>query len=281
MGQRRRRKSTASREDKQTSSRLRLLRGHPLRFALVGVVALALVALAGAGVLLAGGGGSETATKSAAIVDQLSLTQPNPEFVSSARVTLARAGYTVDYIPGEQVTVDLYRTLPERHYDLIILRAHAGITTEVDYASGERSKTEYVSLFTGEPYNEDKYPDEQLNRLGQARYYEGAPPLFGIGPDFVEYSMEGSFDNALIIMMGCDGLRSQRTAQAFLDRGAQAFVSWSKPVSAPQTDSATERLLELLLIERLPAAEAVSQTAAEVGPDPVYKGELRVLEAGG
>ena len=56
MGQRRRRKSTASREDKQTSSRLRLLRGHPLRFALVGVVAIGLVALAGAGVLLAGGG---------------------------------------------------------------------------------------------------------------------------------------------------------------------------------------------------------------------------------
>jgi len=279
MGQRR--KSTTSREDKQTSSRLRLLQGHPLRFAFVGAVAIVLAALAGAGVLLAGGGGgSETATKTAAIVDQLSLTQPNPEFVSSARGTLAEAGYAVDYFPGEQVTVDLYRTLPERHYDLIILRAHAGITTEVDYASGERSKTEYVSLFTGEPYNEDKYPDEQLNRLGKARYYEGAPPLFGIGPDFVEYSMEGSFDNALIIMMGCDGLRSQRTAQAFLDRGAQAFVSWSKPVSAPQTDSATERLLELLLIERLPAAEAVSQTAAEVGPDPTYQGELRILESG-
>src|SRR3972149_8656122 len=122
MGQRRRRKSTASREDKQTSSRLRLLRGQPLRFALVGVVALALVALAGAGAPLAGGGGSETATKSAAIVDQLSLTQPNPEFVSSARGILAEAGYGVDYFPGEQGTVDLYRTLPERHYDLIILR---------------------------------------------------------------------------------------------------------------------------------------------------------------
>jgi len=280
MGQRR--KAKASKNDRQTSSRLRLLRGHPLRFAFVGAVAIVLAALAGAGVLLAGGGGgSETATKSAAIVDQLSLTQPNPEFVSSARGTLAEAGYIVDYFPGEQVTVELYRTLPERDYDVVILRVHAGITNEVDYASGESSKTEYVSLFTGEPYDANKYAGEQLNRLGKARYYEGAPPLFGIGPDFVKYSMEGTFDDTLIVMMGCDGLRSQRTAEAFLDRGAGAFVSWSKPISASHTDAATDRLLELLLIDGLPTAEAVSQTAAEVGPDPEYQGELRVLESGG
>jgi len=279
MGQRR--KSKPPGNDRQTSSRLRLLRSHPLRLAAVGTVAVVLVALAGAGALLAGGGGSETATKSAVIVDQLSLTQPNPEFVSSARVTLAEAGYTVDYFPGEQVTVGLYRTLPERHYDLIILRTHAGITTEVDYISGERAQEDYVSLFTGEPYNENKYPDEQLNRLGKARYAEGAPPLFGIGPDFVKYSMEGNLDGALIVMMGCDGLRSQRTAEAFLERGADAFISWSKPVSAPHTDATTELLLKRLLIEGLPAAEAVSRTAAEVGPDPTYQGELRILEPGG
>ena len=278
----RRRKSTASKkEDKQTSGWRRLLRGRRWRVAFAGAVAIVLAALAGAGVLLAGGGGSEPATKTAAIVDQLSLTQPNPEFVSSARATLAEAGYGVDYFPGEQVTVELYRTLPERHYDLIILRAHAGITTEVDSASGSRSKTEYVSLFTGEPYNANKYPDEQLNRLGKASYYKGAPPLFGIGPDFVKYSMAGTFDDTLIVMMGCDGLRSQRTAEAFLEKGAGAFVSWSKPVSATHTDTATERLLERLLIDRLPTAEAVRQTAKEVGPDPTYEGELRVLEAGG
>jgi len=122
---------------------------------------------------------------------------------------------------------------------------------------------------------------DAMNRLGKARYYEGAPPLFGIGPDFVKYSMEGTFDDTLIVMMGCDGLRSQRTAEAFLDRGAGAFVSWSKPVSSSHTDAATERLLERLLIERLPTAEAVRQTAEEIGPDPIYEGELRVLESDG
>jgi hypothetical protein len=78
-------------------------------------------------------------------------------------------------------------------------------------------------------------------------------------------------------MMGCDGLRSQETAQAFLDRGASAFVSWSKPISGPHTDTATEKLLHRLLIDGTPLEEAVAQTAEEVGPDPNYEGELRVL----
>ncbi|KKL99785.1 hypothetical protein LCGC14_1810910, partial [marine sediment metagenome] len=40
--------------------------------------------------LVAGGGPSQPAPKTAVIVDQLSLTFPNPEFVGAATVTLAR-----------------------------------------------------------------------------------------------------------------------------------------------------------------------------------------------
>jgi hypothetical protein len=35
-------------------------------------------------------------------------------------------------------------------------------------------------------------------------------------------------------------------------------------------------LLELLLIDRLPAAAAVAQTASELGPDPEHGSELRL-----
>ncbi|MEX2390969.1 MAG: hypothetical protein WD904_05170 [Dehalococcoidia bacterium] len=245
-----------------------------------GGVVIALVAAVALFVVFSGGdddGGSGDATKSAVIVDQLTLTQPNPDFVSEARGVLAEAGYSVDYYAGEDVTVDLYRDLPNRGYDLVLLRVHAGITTEVDAATGEQTGTEYVSLFTGEPYDETKYSQEQLNRLGRATYVEGGDPLFGIGPEFVQESMEGDFGGAVVVMMGCDGLRSQRTAQAFLDRGASAFVSWTKPISGPHTDEATEKLLQRLLIDGIPIEEAVAQTAAEVGPDPTYKGELRVI----
>ena len=279
MGQKKR--SAAGRVDSAPPRERGPLRS-PQRLALAGLILVLVAGIGSAAVLLFGRGGEESAgPKTAAIVNQLSLTQPNPDFVSSARSLLAEAGYLVDYFAGEQVTVDLYRSLPQRDYDIVILRVHAGITTEVDASSGERTETEYVSLFTGEPYTSGKYPDEELNRLGRARYHEGADPLFGIGPDFVTDSMEGRFNDTLIVMMGCDGLRSQRTGQAFLDKGAQAFVSWTQPVSASHTDAATQRLLERLLIEGQPTSEAVTQTAAEVGPDPAYEGELRVLEADG
>lgn len=253
---------------------------HRWHIAVVVTAIVMVAAVVGGAMVVAGGDdGGPSGPKTAAIIDQLSLTQPNPDFISSARSLLTEAGYLVDYFPGEQVTVDFYRTLPQRGYDLILLRAHAGITTEVDLTSGERTETEYVSLFTGEPYSEGKYADEELDRLGKAVYYEGADPLYGIGPRFIDDSMEGRFDGTLIVMMGCDGLRSQRTAQSFLDKGASAFVSWSQPVSAVHTDSATELLLEKLLLEGLDTVDAVGRTAAEVGPDPLFEGELRVLEA--
>ena len=220
--------------------------------------------------------GSPPGPKRAVIVDQLSLTQPNPDFAASATSLLRRAGYVVEYFSGEEVTVDFYRDLPTHDYDLIILRVHSAITKEIDAATGEETMEEYVGLFTGEPYDETKYEEEQMGRLGKAGYYEGAPPLFGIAPKFIEYSMRGGFNNALIVMMGCDGLRSQRTAQAFLNKGARAFVSWDKPVSGSHTDAASLRLLEKLVVTGLPVGEAVAQTAAEVGPDPTYGAELRI-----
>ena len=135
----------------------------------------------------------------------------------------------------------------------------------------------YVSLFTGEAYDEEEYSAGLVLGLGSARYNRSSDPLFAIGPAFVEDSMQGNFAGALVVMMGCDGLRSQRTAEAFLNRGASAFVSWSKPISASHTDMTTEALLQRLLIDDLPVEQAVAQTAAEVGPDPVYEGELRIL----
>lgn len=253
---------------------------RPLLFG-AAAAASALIAVGVLGFVLLSGGDSDDIERNpaltAVIVDQLQLTAPNPAFVSETRGLLAEAGYAVDYVGGENVTVDYYRTLPTKDYDLVLLRVHAGITTEVDSETGEKTGTEYVSLFTGEPYDATKYPSEQMNRLGKATYDSGGDPLFGIGPEFVNRSMEGDFGGALVVMMGCDGLRSQTTAEAFLDRGAGAFVSWSKPVSAPHTDAATDTFLRYYLQEGTSIESAVEQTAAELGPDPTYEGELRVL----
>lgn len=255
--------------------------GRSLLFALGGAAVLAVVAVIGVGAILLSAGGDDNASaitdgKKAVIVDQLLLTQPGPQFISDARATLAQAGYTVDYIAGEQVGVETYRTLASRGYDIVILRVHAGITTEVDAETGEASKEEYVSLFTNEKYDESKYPEDQMNRLGKATYTDGSGGFFGIGPEFIK-NIPGDFNGAQVILMGCDGLKSRRTAQAFLDKGANAFVGWSNLVSGNFTDTATSALLKNWLGGGMTLENAVTTTADEVGPDPAFDGELRIL----
>lgn len=254
--------------------------GRSLLFAAGAAAVLAVIAVIGvAAIMLSSGGddnGATTGVKKAVIIDQLQLTQPGPEFISDARATLADAGYTVDYIAGEQVGVETYRMLASRDYDLVILRVHAGITTEVDAETGEASEEEYVSLFTNEKYDESKYPEDQMNRLGKATYTDGGGGFFGIGPEFIK-NIPGDFNGAQIILMGCDGLRSRRTAEAFLDKGASAFVGWSNLVSGSFTDSATSALLKNWLPQGMTLENAVTTTAGEVGPDPAYAGELRIL----
>lgn len=253
---------------------------RPLLFAAGGAALFAVLAAALAAVLVLSGddgnGDTVAGDKTAIIVDQLQLTHPGPEFISEARSILHSAGYQVDYVGGEQVGVETYRTLADRGYDLVILRVHAGITTEVDAETGEKTDEEYVSLFTNEEFDETKYTQEQMNRLGKATYADGSGGFFGIGPEFIK-SIPGDFNGAPIILMGCDGLKSQRTAQAFLDKGASSFVSWTDQVSGNFTDTATDALLRHWLLDGMTLEKAVETTADEVGPDPAFAGELRLL----
>jgi hypothetical protein len=239
------------------------------------VFALAAAALASAGLVIAAvfwglsSGGEPSGPKTAAIVDQLSLTQPNPAFAEAARGVLEQAGYLVDYYEGNEVTVDFYSRLPTHDYDLVVLRAHSGL------AAIEGEMEDYVGLFTGEPYDETKYADlEEAGLVGPASYFDGSERVFGISPGFITSSMEGEFDGATVILMGCDGMKFEATADAFVRKGAKAVVGWSARVSAEHTDAATEDLLRRLLVDGLDTKEAVAATMSEVGWDPQYGGRL-------
>lgn len=221
----------------------------------------------------------------AAIIDQASLTQPNPSLVWTATSRLAQAGYQVDYISGEQVTVDFYRRLPEQGYDLLLIRTHSGLIQEAEqYNQG--------FIFTSESYDETKYiADQRARRLiiaaydtlgeGQSVALRDIPRLFGLAPEFFRSGVQGSFDGALVILMGCNGLTSDSLAAALASRGARQVLSWDGLISASHADAATERLLAHLFEERLPVDEAVARTMADVGPDPSYRSVLRVYPSGG
>lgn len=256
------------------ASRIRIR--FPRAFLIAGVALVsASLAVAVLAFLILSGGGDPSTPKTAVIVDQLSLTASNPEFAKEATETLEDAGYTVDYFPGEEVTVDFYRDLATQGYDFIILRAHSARLQQ----EFEGQTIDEVILFTTEAYSDTKYVQEQeAGALAIARYYEGADPIFGIAPDFIRSSMKGSFEGATIVLMGCEGLGSEETAQSFVEKGAETIISWSGLVSASHTDAATDDLLKLLLDEELPPAEAVAATMEGVGPDPTYGSELRLLQ---
>jgi hypothetical protein len=204
----------------------------------------------------------------AAIVDQLSLTFPNQAFIETATNTLKQAGYNVDYYPGEEVTVEFYRNLPTHNYGLIILRVHSTSTS----AQGSEGP---VMLFTSERYSQTKYVYEQLTdqlvwvAFSQDEMKEGIT-YFGINPLFVTQGIKGSFQNTIVIMMGCEGLDNPLMAQAFVKKGAQVYISWNKPVLGSHTDTATVSLLRKLIIEKQTIKQAVYDTMIDVGLDPAY-----------
>jgi len=234
--------------------------------AVIGSIAI----LAPFGADVAGLSSDGDSVRRAVILDQLSLTARNPAFAQDATVTLEAAGYEVTYLEGEQVTVAAYRELPRGDYDLVILRTHS----TAEGSRGEEDVTS-VSLFTNEPYSEEEYREEQLQgRLGFAYYTEDGPRLFGITADFIRDSMEGDFDDAIVLGMGCQGLINQLAAEAFADKGASTFIGWDGLVSAQHTDAATQRLLEHIVADGTAPEQAVALTMSEVGVDPDYGSSL-------
>jgi len=207
----------------------------------------------------------------AAIVDHLGLTQPNPAFTETATELLEQAGYAVDYFPGEETTVEFYRHLPTWGHELIILRVHSA-----QGRVGDRP-ADWVTLVTSDSYDKAWYRKElEKQRLSRVSYYKDGPQYFGIMPAFIKSSTKGDFPDTTIIIMGCDGLKSDTMAEAFVEKGAKAVVAWDGLVSSEHTDAATERLLQHLLIDELTIQEAVAQTMAEGGPDPSYDSVLRL-----
>jgi hypothetical protein len=203
----------------------------------------------------------------AAIVDHLSLSYPNQEFVRECSDILKKAGYAVDYYHGEEVTVELYRNLPAFEYDLIVFRVHSAYIPK--YLS--------LAMFTSEPYSKERYVQEQArNRVVRGfiePYHQGDPDYLAITDKFVRYSMQGFFKNTTIIMMGCTGIKKSM-ASAFLEKGAKVYIGWNGLVSANHTDAATLQLLKHLLLERQTIAQSVSRTMKDVGHDPQHKSML-------
>ena len=202
----------------------------------------------------------------AAIIDQLSLTEPNQTLIQATTETLQSAGFEVDYYAPENVTVDLYRSLPAQGYGLIVFRVHSAGGVEGD---------EPLYLFTSEPFVEGKYTWEYVGGLVVCVGTSEEPPFyFGISPQFVLYSMEGEFQNTIMFMMTCSALTYEDMAEAFVERGSSVCVGWNGLVQADHNDRAITALLRELTDEKLTIEQAVAQVTGQVGLDPEYNSRL-------
>ena len=205
----------------------------------------------------------------AVIVDQLSSVQENDEFITEVTEELEDYGFEVDVCQGSNVTVDFYRQLAAHDYKLIIFRAHSGLLAENEVTQDR------TVLFTNEAYSQLSHYDDQLHdRLVMARVGEGYPMVFGIPPKFIEQSMKGELDNAVVIMMGCSGLFERDLAQAFVGQGASAYLAWNGTVELNYVDEATPYLVEQLCSGNMTVKEAVDSTIEVIGPDPEHKAGL-------
>ncbi len=212
--------------------------------------------------------------RKAALVDQIALTNPNPEFTEQALAYLDEAGFNTDVYEGEEVTIEFYRTLPEKGYDLILIRSHSTNILNENTPGGP------VFLFTSEVYDKSKYVKEQLtNRIGRAKtlYDEDSPLYFAILSGFVRRDMKGRFDDTLVIIGGCQSLGTPDLAQAFIERGASAVVGWNEWVDLSYNDQALLHLLRGLTTEKLTLEQAMRKTMNEISPDPAYDSTLTYL----
>ncbi len=209
----------------------------------------------------------------ALIVDGL-LHHPNQGFIDETRGLLAEAGFEVEVVGAEGVTVEFYRVLPSRGYRLIILRVHAGPVYR--HLPGGGKIAEGTVLFTTEVYDEKRYVDLQAaGLLAVARIY-GRPEVsyFAVPPWFFEEASQGRFENSIVILGSCYGFYWEAPylmAEALLYKGAKAFIGWDGEVQAEHTDGAVLELLRALLLEGLTVKEAVDKVMKLVGPDPYYK----------
>ena len=208
----------------------------------------------------------------AALVDEVSQTNPDPYLLANVTNALTRVGYTVDDYGPNNVTVDLFKTLPSKGYGVIILRNHSATLFG-----------NVIALVTSEPFDPGKFVSEQQAGLVvEAKLATSNTSYFGITPTFVREEMQGTFPNTVIIVTGCAGLADSEMAQAFVTRGAEVYVSWDQIVLANQSDGGA-----ILLIQSMTTGHtvdnAVTSATLNAPSSSLYSSQLKYypLDKGG
>jgi len=189
----------------------------------------------------------------AAIIDQLSRDIPNPTFVTEATKILQSRNFNVSYY-NKSLDVAFFRNLTAGNYGIILLRVHSAL----------RNDNSTVDLFTTEAYTSpEKYSQEIKDELIVKGNYSFDPGhyYYAITYKFIE-SLQGRLPKSIVIAMGCWGLKEgcEQLANAFIKKGAKAYIGWTDEIKSEHTDNETLKLLKMLLNYDYPLGYAISKT---------------------
>jgi hypothetical protein len=204
----------------------------------------------------------------AAIIDQIGETYPSStasakEFNETVTNLLRNVGFSVFYYESKSVTVNFYKELAKNNYGLIILRAHSAL----------RQNETLVDFFTSEEFREDAHIDERnCGWLTMGSFsWEPDKFYFAITPKFIE-NLEGYFPKSIIIAMGCNSLNQSCTemAEAFMKKGAKAYIGWTSAVGMLYSDNSTMNFLRYFLAENMTINEAINKCNKIPDPEGYY-----------
>jgi hypothetical protein len=219
----------------------------------------------------------------AAIIDQLSDLVPNKPHQLKALEYLESAGYNVDVYTTEDITVDFFKKLPSMNYKFIYIRTHSLEIPQLEDAT---------FLFTGEKYDVNKYISEQLSGqvrkaipindqlpeelITNATAYEESM-YFTIGPKFVDELMVGEFPQTVIVIAGCESVRSQDMAASLIYRGASSVVGWDRSIQSFENDRVMLGLLEGILIDKVGINDGIKSAMQNFGTDLEWDSKLHQI----
>jgi len=220
----------------------------------------------------------------AAIIDQMHDSIPNESFQQKAQQYLESAGYDVDVYTTEDITVDFYRKLPSMNYKFIYIRTHSAEMVE-----SEKS----TLLFTGEKYDINKYISEQLTGyVGRGipiydqtlidEIIKDDLPLpdktyFTIGSKLIDELMMGEFPQSVIIIGGCESVRTKDLANSLINRGASAVIGWDSSINYIENDEVMSALLEEVLINKTGFYDGIVSVMQEFGSGLQYSSNLHYI----
>ena len=195
-------------------------------------------------------------TPKAVILDGLFSESPNFAFSQNLTNYLSAAGYVVDNVRGENVTIDLLSNI--RGYRIIILRLHSTLDS-----------LRNLYIFSGESYDAAKHllmpPSVKVANTTEGKMY------FAISIFLLGANRADSLKDSTVILMGCNGTDDAYSIKRLFERGVETFFGWTGYVDLSHTDQATLTLAKALYLERLSPEQAVHKTMTEVGPDPKYQ----------